>query len=93
MSGLEKISLIFCRPKTTTCQNRVVLRCRAAQRKNFVQPIMRSLALPPAQNILVVLPAVQPDHFYVLYDDPARDRTRDCIRATQYCGRTIEHTT
>ena len=26
-------------------------------------------------------------------DDPARDRTRDCVRATRYRGRTIEHTT
>jgi len=26
-------------------------------------------------------------------DDPARDRTRDCVRATQYRGRTIEHAT
>ncbi len=30
---------------------------------------------------------------YHSIDDPARDRTRDCIRATQYCGRTIEHAT
>jgi hypothetical protein len=26
-------------------------------------------------------------------DDPTRDRIRDCIRATRYCGRTIKHTT
>ncbi len=26
-------------------------------------------------------------------DDLARDRTRDCIRATQYRGRTIKHAT
>jgi hypothetical protein len=26
-------------------------------------------------------------------DDPTRDRIRDCIRATQYCGRMIEHAT
>ncbi len=26
-------------------------------------------------------------------DHPARDRTRDCVRATRYCGRTIEHAT
>ncbi len=26
-------------------------------------------------------------------DDPARDRTRDCVRATRYRGRTIEHAT
>ncbi len=29
----------------------------------------------------------------LLLDDPARDWTRDCIRATQYRGRTIEHAT
>jgi len=28
-----------------------------------------------------------------LNDDPARDRTRDCVRATRYRGRTIEHAT
>jgi hypothetical protein len=26
-------------------------------------------------------------------DDPAHDRTRDCVRATRYCGRLIEHAT
>jgi hypothetical protein len=26
-------------------------------------------------------------------DDPTCDRIRDCVRATQYCGRTIEHAT
>ncbi len=26
-------------------------------------------------------------------DDPTRDRIRDCVRATQYCRRTIEHAT
>jgi len=26
-------------------------------------------------------------------DDPAHDRTRDCVRATRYRGRTIEHAT
>jgi hypothetical protein len=26
-------------------------------------------------------------------DDPTRDRIRDCIRATRYRGRTIEHAT
>jgi hypothetical protein len=26
-------------------------------------------------------------------DDPARDRTRDCVRATRYRGRTIKHAT
>jgi hypothetical protein len=26
-------------------------------------------------------------------DDPTRDRTRDCVRATRYRGRTIEHAT
>ncbi len=26
-------------------------------------------------------------------DDPAHDWTRDCVRATRYCGRTIEHAT
>ncbi len=28
-----------------------------------------------------------------LIDDPTCDRTRDCIRATRYGGRTIEHAT
>jgi len=27
------------------------------------------------------------------FDDPTRDRIRDCVRATQYRGRTIEHAT
>ncbi len=26
-------------------------------------------------------------------DDPTCDRTRDCVRATRYGGRTIKHTT
>jgi len=26
-------------------------------------------------------------------DDPTRDRIHDCVRATQYRGRTIEHAT
>jgi hypothetical protein len=26
-------------------------------------------------------------------DDPNHDRIRDCVRATQYRGRTIEHAT
>ncbi len=30
---------------------------------------------------------------YRLRDDPTFDRTRDCVRATQYGGRTIEHAT
>ncbi len=30
---------------------------------------------------------------HVVSDDPARDHTRDCIRATQYRGHTIEHAT
>ena len=28
-----------------------------------------------------------------LSDDPTRDRIRDCVRATRYRGRTIEHAT
>jgi hypothetical protein len=26
-------------------------------------------------------------------DDPTRNRIRDCVRATRYCGRTIKHAT
>jgi hypothetical protein len=27
----------------------------------------------------------------IMVDDPTRDRTRDCVRATRYRGRTIKH--
>ena len=34
-------------------------------------------------------------HFSLIYTDdpPTRDRIRDCVRATRYCGRTIKHAT
>jgi hypothetical protein len=37
--------------------------------------------------------ALMCDGCWVPYDDPTCDRTRDCVRATQYHGRTIEHAT
>ena len=47
-------------------------------------------------KLLFFAPIVICHHLKILSsipDDPARDQTRDCVRATQYCGRMIEHAT
>ena len=41
---------------------------------------------------LTAVPTSSFSHFHVP-DDPTRDRTRDCVRATRYRGRTVEHAT
>ena len=58
---------------------------------------LTSTVTPPKQ----LYRAVHQSAFFVIGDasgkakgdDPARDRTRDCVRATRCRGRTIEHAT
>ena len=47
----------------------------------------------PEGSVLVSMSAWPPFSLAMGTDDPTRDRTRDCVRATRYRGRTIEHAT